>query len=621
MASKDIKYLNKDFDGFKSDLISFAKQYFPNDYKDFNESSTGMMLVENMAYLGDVLSFYLDKQFKETFLSTASQRGNIIDRAEELGYFVQGNIAATTTLTVYCEVDAVADTISTSKSGGEYIPSETQCPIIKKNSELSSNSGEVFRITEDIDFSNKTGREQAVSERDIVGNPSKFALKKKVEILAGKIKQKKITVTGIGQKSASNQVVIPEEGIHLELNIDEDNVIGIESIFDSSNNEYYETNYLAQDTVYITSTNESNDSELVPQLLKLKRVPRRFITRFDEESRINIVFGNGTENLADQVLIANPADVSLPLRGRRTFTGNPINPENFTQTNTMGILPQNTTLTINYIVGGGKASNVAANTINAFSNLKITFNSSTTPSEQSSVRASIVTINTEPSIGGSDPLDDDEIRDRTASYFAAQDRCVTQEDFIVRAMTMPKEFGQIYRTYASVSDKNTGVVQIYVLSRDNNDNLVLPSTTLKENLKQYLRNYRMLTDQIEILPALVINIGVEFSIVADPSMSKNVVLSNCLLALKEYFKVENWQIGQAVIKSDLYELLHNIEGVLSIANINILNKTTSSNTGGLSYSTEQFTVMENETLGVVKPPSNAMLYVKYPNNDLRGSVV
>ena len=165
------------------------------------------------------------------------------------------------------------------------------------------------------------------------------------------------------------------------------------------------------------------------------------------------------------------------------------------------------------------------------------------------------------------------------------------------------------------------IVQLYILSRDNKNALIVPSSTLKENLKQYLRNYRMLTDQIEILPAHIINIGVEFSIVADPSISKNVVLSNCLLVLKEYFKVENWQIGQGIVKSDLYELLHNVEGVLSTSDIRILNKTTSSNAGGLLYSTEQFTVMQNETLGVIKPPSNAMLYVKYPNNDLRGSVV
>jgi len=616
MASKDIKYLNKDFDGFKSDLISFAKVYYPNEYQDFNETSTGMMLMETVAYLGDVLSFYLDKQFKEAFITSASERKNLIDRANELGYIVKGNTSSSAIVTIYCEVDAVA------AAEGRFIPDEGQVPTVTKNSEITADNGEVFRTTEDVSFADKTGRLQAVSKRTADGAPSKFVLKKDVEVLAGKIKETKVSVGAIGAKTVNEQVIVPERGVHLEIPINDVDVIGIESVLDESRNEYYEVRYLAQDTVYVTTPNEDTDTkEIVPQVLKVKRVPRRFITRVNENDKLKLIFGNGTENLEEEVLIANPGDVSIPLRGRRTFTSAPVNPENFTKTNTMGLFPENNTLTIKYIKGGGAISNVPANSLNTFSALGLTFNSTVNLATQSQIRSSTAVTNIKPAIGGQNTPDVTDIRDNAAAFFSAQDRCVTQEDFIVRAMTMPEKFGKVFRAFANSTKENNGIVRLYVLSRDSNDVLIGPSIELKNNLKEYLRDYRMLTDQIEILSGLIINIGVDFSIVAKPKAPKNVVLSNCLLALKEYFKIENWQIGQALIVSDIYEILHNVEDILSVADVKINNKTTSSNKQGMTYSTEQFTVMDNSALGVISPPPNSMFYVKYPNSDLRGSVL
>ena len=615
MASKDIKYLNKDFDGFKTDLVAFAKTYYPNEYQDFNETSTGMMLLETVAYLGDVLSFYLDKQFKETFITTASERKNLIDRSNELGFVVRGNTSSTAIVTVYCEVDAI------SAAEAQYIPDETQAVTIKKNSEITADNGAVFRTTEDVVFSTKLGRLQAVSARDNNGVPTKFVLKKNVEVLGGKLLEKKVTVGAIGTKTVNDQVVVPEKGVHLEIPIDDENVVGIESVYDASDNEFFEVQYLAQDTVYASVINEEDDRDIVPQVLRLKRVPRRFITRYDENDTIRLIFGNGTENLSEEVLIANPGDVAIPLRGRKTFTASPVNPENFTRTNTMGILPQSTVLRIRYIKGGGAIANVPANSINTFSALTLDFNSSVTVAKQSQIRGSIAVTNDKPAIGGTNAMSSDEIRDNAASFFSAQDRCVTQEDFIVRAMTMPAAFGKVFRAYATADKSNNGVVQLYVLSRDANSFLVEPSEKIKTNLKEYLRNYRILTEQIEILSGLIINIGIDFSIVAKPDSSKNVVLSNCLLALKEYFKVDNWQIGQAIVISDIYEILHNIEGVLSVTDVKVRNLTTSNSDAGLTYSATQFTVMENNALGVITPPKNAIFYVKYPNNNLRGSVL
>ena len=615
MPSKDIKYLNKDFDGFKADLISYAKTYFPNDYKDFNETSTGTMLLETVSYVGDVLSFYLDKQFKETFIQTASERKNIIDRAAELGYVVRGNSAASAVITIYCEVDATSD------DAGNYAPDFTQAPLIQKNSELIANNGSVFRTTGDVNFNDSTGRAQAVGKRDSGGTVTKFVLRKKIEIVAGQIKQKEIYVGTLGTKTFNAQIVVPEQGVHLEIPIEDSDVMAVDRVVDSSNYRYYETPYLAQDTVYVGDANEdASTDDLVPQVLRLLKVPRRFITRFDEDDKIRLIFGNGTENLNEEVLVADPAQVAIPLRGRRTFTASPINPENFTRSNTMGILPQNTTLTISYIKGGGSISNVAANTINVFSNLKIDFNSSVTSGKQGEIRASIVVTNEFPTLGGSDVEDTMAIRDNASMFFSAQDRCVTQEDFIVRAMTMPVEFGKVYRAYATNSNINNGIVQLYVLSINNQNELIKPSQQLKDNLKQYLRNFRILTDQIEILNGNIVNVGVNFSIVTKPSAQKNVVLSSCLLALKEFFKIDNWQLGQAIVISDIYEVLHNVENVIGVSDIEITNFSSINNVGPYEYDGDTFTVMDNTSLGIITPPGNAMFYVKYPNNDLKGAV-
>lgn len=615
MPSKDIKYLNKDFDGFKADLVSFAKTYYPDEYKDFNETSTGMLLLENVAYVGDVLSFYLDKQFKETFITTASERKNIIDRAAELGYLVKGNSSSSATLTVYCEVDA------TDGNEGDKIPTEAQAPTIKRNSTLTADNGTVFRISEDVDFSIKTGRQQAVSERNKSGVATKFVLKKDVLCIAGDVVEEKFVIGALGTKTINDQVIVPEKGVHLELQIDDTDVMSVETVIDSSDNEYFEVPYLAQDTVYLTVPNTDSDSDIVPQNLKLKKVPRRFITRFTHDNKLKLVFGNGTENLSEEVLIANPGDVAIPLRGRKTFTASPINPENFTRTNTMGIMPVSTTLTVNYVKGGGSLSNVPSNSINSFSSLTLVFDSSVSTAKKGQIRASIAATNQLPAVGGANEETDEQIRDNAALFFSSQDRCVTQEDFIVRAMSMPKDFGQVFRANAIADKTNNGTVQLYVLSKNSDGSISVPSSKLKENLKQYLRNYRMLTEQIEILNGLLITIGVDFSIVAHPDYSKNLVLSNCLFALKNFFDVDNWQIGQSVIISDIYEELRKIDGVLSISDVRVINKTTASNTGGLSYSTQQFTVASNDAMGIITPPENAMLYVKYPTTDLRGSVL
>ena len=618
MASRNINYLNKDFDGFKSDLISYVKQYFPSDYKDFNETSTGMMMLELVAYVGDVLSFEMDRQFRESFLEQATEEQNLIDRAESLGLIVRGNTVSSGEIDIFCEVS------SSRISEGSFSPLLTEAPIVVHNSIFSSEAGESYRLVESVDFSDTDDMQFAVFQTTDDGEPLSFGLKKKGKIEAGEIKTVEITVGPVGVEAINDQVVVPEEGRHLEIEVDDDDVVAIDDVRDSAGNRWHEVEYLAQDTIFKSVANENNDpndSDLVPQVMKLCKVPRRFITRYDKNGNIRLIFGNGTEDLLTETFIPNPSDLAIPYKGRGSFSSSPINPENFTKTNTMGLFPSSTTLTIDYVKGGGKKSNAPAGSVNTITSLILSFPDSVSVASKNRINSTIAVINEERIVGGADAFDKDQIRLNAPKYFAAQSRGVTDGDIVVQTMTMPQKFGKVFRAYATNSNDHRATVHLYLLSLDENDKLIVPPKTMKQNVKEFLRKKRMLTDQIEILDGKILDVGVDFSIVTIPGENKKQILARALLALKEFFAVEKWQIGQAIVHSEIYGLLQSVEGVLAVSNINVINFVGKDDATGLDYSSDKIDIIDDTVTGITVPPPEGMFQVRYLDKDLRGSVL
>lgn len=632
-TSKDIKYLDRDFDSIKSGLIEFAKNYYPNTYNDFNEASPGSMFLDIAAYVGDSLNYYIDSQFKENLVLYATERRNLLNIAGALGYKPKISVASQVMLDIFQLVPATG-------TGASVAPDYNYALKIEAGMEaIAKNTGTRFIVQDQIDFSINnylSPREVTVYSVDNTGLPIYYLLKKQARAISAEQKTKTFTVGAI------------ERYLKLFLSDENGSLIGIKSIVDSDGNTWYEVPYLAQDTIFESVQNTAyNDpdsavySNEVPYLLKLKRVPRRFITRV-VEGGLEMQFGaglNGSSYKADEELLPTPENVGLSaMMGRTTSQGTwdlSLDPANPLTTGTYGLAPSNTTLTVTYYVGGGINSNAQSNTITQVG--ATTTNQTNLPTTNialvNAVVNSLAVNNPEPATGGKSQETVEEIRQNTLAQFTTQQRAVTREDYVLRAYSMPSIYGSIAKVYVDVDDhKNRFIIDqtnqdptsvnpfalnMYVLSYDNNKNLTTANKAIKENLKSYVSQYKMLTDSINIRDGFVINVGVDFSIIALPNTNTNEVLANAIQSVKNYFAIDRWQINQPIIYSDLFSALLQTEGVQTVTNISLKNL----NNTVLGYSGVFYDLGSATKNGIVYPSLDPSIFeVKFPNNDIRGKI-
>ena len=601
---RELKYLNRDFSSLKRDFVEHLKIYFPENYADFNESSIGMMLVEMSAFIGDNLSFYLDKKFNESFLESSRERKNVFKHAKQLGFKSFGKTPAFGFGDGYLKVPSI-------KTNNKFIPDVRYAGIIRKGARIKNSSGQSYETLENIDFSLVDINDPAVTTIGDVDPSTKevksFILKKiNVPILAGETKTTTAVVTNY---QAFKKITISEE-----------NVIEIIEVRDSAGNLWYEVDFLAQDTVFDGVANTGNAVTEVPYLLVLRSVPYRFITEYNVDTKkTSLIFGTGDAQNFDGQLIPDLGDLSLPTYGKTSFTDFSIDPQNFLKTRTLGLAPSNTTLTIKYRVGGGVNTNSGANEVSIISDTTFEVgDSSLDAATITSVGNSFSFKNPNPIQGGRDDLELEEIKQLISANFASQSRVVTAQDFVARTLSMPSKFGSIFRANARVNPLNKNSVELIVISRDSNGFVAAAPADLKENLKKYLSRFRMLTDAIDILDAEVINIAIDFKILVNPDYSKSEVLINCIDALRDYFKIEKWQVNQPINRTDIVKTIVSIAGVLSIYDFSVTNKVGTSNPEGLSYSNVAYNINENQKNNIIYCKENAIFEVKYPNKNIRG---
>ena len=611
-ANKNIKYINKDFTEFRASLVDYAKTYFPTTYNDFSPASPGMMFMEMAAYVGDVLSFYLDNQVQENYLQFARQSNNLFELAYMFGYKPKVTGVATTTIDFYQQVPAKL-------SGSTYVPDFDYALFIPNNSTVNSTNGISFLIEDPIDFSvSSSGDPTEVTVYAIsAGNPTFYLLKKSRKAISATITTTTFSFTS------------PIKFNTVEIN--STNLIGILDCVDSEGNTWYEVDYLGQemifDSIKNTNTNDPNffQNGDAPYLLKLKKTQYRFATRLRNSRLLQIQFGAGTTSDSDENIIPNPDNVGIGLPFEQTKLTTAYSPTNFLFTKTYGIAPSNTTLTFRYLTGGGVTANVGANTLTRLNSTPVFLNSNLNGTTANAIFNSLAVTNPEAANGGGDGDTIEEIRQNSSANFASQLRNVTQDDYLVRALSMPPRYGNIAKAYIeptkvkniSAGESNS-ILDLYVLTYDINGKLTTASPALKQNLVTYLSQYRMVNDAINIRDGFVVNIGIDFDIIVLPNYVNNDVLSRCITALQTYFAIENWQINQPIILRDIYVLLDRIEGVQTVKNISITNKVGTS----LGYSQWAYDISGATQNNVVYPSLDPMIFeVKYPATDIQGRVV
>ena len=611
---RNIQYLNKDFTELRASLINYARTYFPTTYNDFSPSSPGMMFMEMAAYVGDVLSFYLDNQIQENFLQYARQTNNLYELAYMFGYKPNVTQVAAVDVDFYQQVPATVLN-APDFSYSLYVPENT--------SVVSSASGSVsFVIQDPVDFSVSSSgdpTEVTVYSVDGGGNPVFFLLKKTRKAISSTINTTTFNFT------------TPEQFATVEITAN--NIVGILDIVDSDGNVWYEVNYLAQDTVFDsiknTNVNDPNLSQYqgdTPYLLQLKAVQRRFTTRFLNDTTLQLQFGAGTSADTDEEILPNPDNVGLGLPFEKDKLTTAFAPSNFVFTKTYGIAPSNTTLTVRYLTGGGVSANVPANTINQISAGAVQFlNTNLNQITADTIFNSLAVNNPAAADGGGDGDTTEEIRQNASSNFATQLRNVTQDDYLVRALSLPAKYGVISKAYIEptkaqsvASGAAASILDLYILSFDNESKLRTASLALKQNLSTYLSQYRMVNDSISIKDAFIVNIGVNFDIIVLPNFNSNEVLTRCILALQDFFAIKNWQINEPIILRDVFVVLDNVEGVQTVKNLTFSNKAGTA----LGYSQFAYDITGATLNGVIYPSLDPMIFeVKYPNTDIQGRVV
>ena len=612
--NRDINYLNRDFSDIRAKLIEYSKTYFPNTYNDFSPTSPGMMFMEQAAYVGDVMSFYLDNQLQETFTQFARQTNNLYELAYMFGYRPKSTGAAQTIIDLYQQVPAKL-------SGGNYVPDYDYSLTIGENTSITSTSANSlnFLIQDICDFSVSSSLDPTtVTTYQISGESTEFFLLKK--------SRKAISAT-INTQTFSFTTPQPFQTIDIEGN----NIIKILDITDSNGNVWSEVDYLAQEMIFnsIKNTNPNDPNNFanvgeVPYLLQLKKCQRRFATRFTSENNLQIQFGSGNPNDTDELITPNPNNVGIGLPFEQDKLTTAYSPTNFLFTNTYGISPSSTTLTVRYLTGGGISSNAEAGSLTEINGSNIFFNNNNlNPTISNFIFSSIACANPEAADGGNTGDTDEIIRQNTISSIAAQQRTVTLDDYMVRAMSMPSDFGTVSKIYMEKPqlDQQTSTVEtlcMYILSQNNQSQLSTPTSTLKNNLRTYLSQYRMIGDSIEIKDAYIINIGVNFEIVVLPNFINSQVILSCITLLQNYFNLNEWQLNQPILIQDLYVRLDRIEGVQTVKNIIFKNK------AGISkgYSEYSYDIGAATLNSVIYPSLDPSIFeIKYPKTDIKGKVV
>jgi hypothetical protein len=589
-----INYTSRDFATIRRDLENFTKRYYSNTYKDFNEASFGSLMLDTVAYIGDILSFYVDYQANESFLETAIEYNNVVRLCRQLGFKLNPNPSSYGVVTLYIKVPASVSTMG---------PDLNYVPTLQAGSEFSSEAGGFYTLLDDVDFK-KQQNQIVVSDATTAGAPTHFVIRAQGRATSGRVGRDKFTIGDF------------ERFRRLPLSISKVN--NIVSVYDLAGHRYYEVDHLSQNIIYKAVRNTTATRATVPNILKPFPVPRRFTVDFVDGQTV-LQFGYGSDSQLTSDAVTNPANLMLDMTGRDYVTDVGFDPNNLMNTDKFGIAPSNTELIVAYRYNTTTDVNAPVNSITKVNRPKLVFERESVldSKKRGGVVTSVQVVNEEQFVGSVSLPNSEEIKQRAYGFFATQNRAVTAEDYKSICYAMPAKFGSIKRvSIARDFDAFKRNLNLYVISENMSGKLTIPNATLKNNLKNWISQYKMINDTVDILNAKIVNFGIEFEISIDLSANKFNVLNLASRALGKKFG-QTYDIGEPILISDVNRVLNKVEGILDVVSVKIVEKS-GTTYGGDSY---DFNANRSADSRRILAQENVIFELKFPGNDIKGSVI
>jgi len=590
-----IKYTSRDFNSIKEDLVDYARRYYPTTFKDFNEAGFGALMLDTVSYVGDILSFYLDYNINESFIDTAVEYNNVLKLGKQMGFRLEGNPTSYGIATFYVVIPANASGLG---------PDQRYIPILKRNSSFTSQNGNGFLLNQDVSFTDPLLDVVVARVDTTTGTPTHYAIKSHGQVISGRRTQEIIEV-GAFQRFLKIQLATPD-------------VSEIISIIDEEGNEFYGVDYLSQDVIFKAVTNRGDNQSTTPSLLKPFAVPRRFIVERDAQTTF-IQFGAGsdTNTLSDPYI--DPSTVILDVHGRDYITQPSFDPSNMLGTDKLGISPSNTKLRI--VMRTNEIGNVNAmvDTLTQVDNAILVFEDEVNLDSNlvSDVRNSVEINNDEAIIGDVTIPTTEDLKIRMYDTFASQNRAVTAQDYKSIAYSMPPNFGAIKRI-AIMQDPDSFKrnLNMYIISEDINNNLTTANSSIKNNLKNWINQSRMINDTVDILDAKIVNIGIDFIAKGEVETNRFLILDRATQALRDRFGTQKMEIGEPFYITEIYKTLQQVPGLVDVLSVKVTQKT------GASYSDTYFDI-EGQTSPdgrYIEVPKNVILELKIPAQDVKGAI-
>jgi phage-related baseplate assembly protein len=591
-----IKYTSRDFDTIRQDLVEHAKRFYPNEWKDFSKSTINSLLVDSVAYVGDVLSFYLDYQANESFLDTAIEFNNVRKHARALGFKYAGAPSTYGIVSMFCMVPANQDGTA---------PDFDYMPIVRKGATFSSSNGGNFLLTEDVNFGDISNEIVAARFDNTTGGTTFFAVKAYGQISSGLFSRANVDLSN----SAFERF--------RRVRIGGDDVVEIIDVVDTDGNKYYEVDNLSQEVVFEETTNTNATSDGVRSILKPFSAARRFVVEQDDTGTY-LQFGFGSES-SDEDELVDPSKVAIQMHGKSYVSNFRFDPSKLVGTTKLGISPSGTNLTIILKTNDSNSANASANTVTKIMNSSFRFPNETSLNQgkMSAVIGSLEITNEEPIVGATEQITTEELKQRAKGYYTTQSRAVTRQDYESMIYNMPNKFGIIKRVSVINDPSATNRrAAIYVISEDQNGNLTTATSSLKTNMKNWISQYKAMNDVIDIYDAKIVNFGVDYRVVLDTRFKDINVVGRCNAAITEYFSNQLY-IGEPIYTTRLYSILGKVEGVADVKTVRVMQKR------GADYSSVNinFDDAMSSDGTYIMTPKNAIMELKYPNRDIKGTLI